>query len=160
MDEEDRDKVSRLTAEHWGSEIVMVHGVVYKPAALPGFIAVESGTEEWLGWITYQVQGEDCEIVSLNSLLPARGIGSGLVEAVKDIALKAGCRRLWLITTNDNLEALRFYQKRGFVLVAVHRNTVLESRKMKPEIPLVGKDGIPIRDEIELEMPLGEEVLG
>jgi hypothetical protein len=57
-----------------------------------------------------------------------------------------------LVTTNDNLNALRFYQKRGFVLVAVHRNALEVSRKLKPEIPLVGMDSIPLRDEIELEM--------
>jgi hypothetical protein len=68
-----------------------------------------------------------------------------------------GCTRLWLITTNDNLHALRFYQKRGFMLVAVHRNAVEQSRKLKPEIPLYGKDGIPIRDEIELEMLLNQD---
>ena len=79
---------------------------------------------------------------------------SAEIEAVKEVACKAGCRRLWLITTNDNLNALRFYQKRGFALVAVHRNALEISRKFKPEIPLIGADGIPLRDEIELEMIL------
>jgi hypothetical protein len=59
-----------------------------------------------------------------------------------------------LITTNDNTAALRFWQKRGFKLLRVHRNAVEKSRKLKPEIPLTGNDGIPIRDEIELEMML------
>jgi RimJ/RimL family protein N-acetyltransferase len=78
-----------------------------------------------------------------------------LIEAVKNTARAAKCKRLWLITTNDNLNALRFYQKRGFVLVAVHRNALEISRQLKPEIPLFGADGIPLRDEIELEMILG-----
>jgi hypothetical protein len=52
------------------------------------------------------------------------------------------------------MNALRFYQKRGFVLVAVHRNALEQSRKLKPEIPLIGDDEIPLRDEIELEMML------
>ncbi|HEX7715028.1 MAG TPA: GNAT family N-acetyltransferase, partial [Bacillota bacterium] len=64
------------------------------------------------------------------------------------------CQRLWLITTNDNLAAIRFYQLRGFVLVALHRDAIAQSRKLKPEIPLRGIDGIPIRDEIELEVVL------
>jgi hypothetical protein len=64
----------------------------------------------------------------------------------------ANCTRF--ATTNDNLNALRFYQKRGFVLVSVHRNAVIKSRQLKPEIPLTGNDGIPLRDEIELEMLL------
>jgi DNA-3-methyladenine glycosylase I len=73
---------------------------------------------------------------------------------VKKVARQSGCRRLWLVTTNDNLNALRFYQKRGFALVAVHRNALEISRKLKPEIPLIGADGIPLRDEIELEITL------
>ena len=77
-----------------------------------------------------------------------------LIDAVKEIAAAAGCKRIWLITTNDNTAALRFYQKYGLALVAVHRNAVEASRRLKPEIPLTGNDGIPIRDEIELEMVL------
>ena len=70
------------------------------------------------------------------------------------VATASGCKQLWLITTNDNINALRFYQKRGFMLVAVHRNALELSRKLKPEIPMIGNDGIPLRDEIELEMIL------
>jgi GNAT superfamily N-acetyltransferase len=73
---------------------------------------------------------------------------------VAESARAAGCRRLWLITTNDNLPALRFYQKRGFVLVRLHRGAVAGSRRLKPEIPLTGSEGIPIRDELELELEL------
>jgi ribosomal protein S18 acetylase RimI-like enzyme len=69
-------------------------------------------------------------------------------------ALQAGCSRLWLITTNDNLIALKFYQKRGFQLIAVHPDALAESRKIKPSIPQFGMHGIPLRDEIELHMIL------
>jgi hypothetical protein len=68
--------------------------------------------------------------------------------------LHAHYKRLWLITTNDNLHALRFYQRRGLVLVAVHRNAIEQSRKLKPQIPKLGYDNIPVRDEIELELIL------
>ena len=81
-------------------------------------------------------------------------MGTALIEAVKAIAIQSGCRRLFLITTNDNTPALRFYQRRGFVLAALHKGAVLKSRKIKPEIPLTGIDDIPIRDEIELEIDL------
>jgi RimJ/RimL family protein N-acetyltransferase len=81
-------------------------------------------------------------------------VGTALIEAVTEAAREAGCRRLWLITTNDNLHALRFYQRRGFRLAALHRDGITESRRQKPSIPLIGLDGIPIRDEIELEMAL------
>jgi RimJ/RimL family protein N-acetyltransferase len=75
---------------------------------------------------------------------------------VKEVAVASGCERLWLITTNDNTPALRFYQKRGFQLVAIHRNALEHSRRLKPQIPLLGLNGIPLRDEIELEMLLPE----
>ncbi len=65
-----------------------------------------------------------------------------------------GCDSIevWLITTDANLHALRFYQRRGLVLAALHRNAVEAARRIKPEIPLIGNDGIPIRDELELEL--------
>lgn len=64
------------------------------------------------------------------------------------------CARLWLITTNDNVGALVFYQKAGFRLVAVYPDAVNQARKLKPQIPLVAENGIPIRDEIELALDL------
>ena len=83
-----------------------------------------------------------------------RGIGTALVEKVICKAKSLGAKRLWLITTNDNIEALGFYQKRGFSLVGVHCNAIEYSRKLKPEIPKTGNHSIPIRDEIELEVLL------
>ena len=150
---EDRDWVSGLITRRWGAETVVGHGATYHPAQLPGFVAV-SGSEK-LGLVTHHIEGNHCEIVTIDSLRPATGIGMALIEAVKKVACQTRCKRLWLITTNDNLNALRFYQKRGFVLVAVHRNAVDRARQQKPEIPLIGEDGIPLRDEIELEMILG-----
>ena len=151
---DDRGWVRRLIAQRWASERIVVHGAVYAPADLPGFVAVQD--EERIGLITYHVEGQDCEIVTLDSLRPGIGIGSALIEAVREVAGQAGCRRLWLVTTNDNLDALRFYQRRGFALVAVHRGAVERSRSLKPEIPLVGAHGLPLRDEIELELVLGK----
>jgi ribosomal protein S18 acetylase RimI-like enzyme len=149
---EDREWVRLAIAESWGSLRVVVHGVEYRPEVLPGFIA-EDGTRK-IGLITYHAADSDCEVVTLNSLAEGRGAGTKLLNAVADVARKDGCQRVWLVTTNDNLRAIRFYQKRGFELAAVHRAAVAESRKVKPEIPLTGEDGIPIRDEIELELAL------
>ena len=148
----DREWVSEFMLELWGSNKVVSCGVVYYPQDLPGFEAMYDG--EKVGLVTYNVTGTSCEIVTINSIHPFAGVGTALIEAVRDIALKSGCKRLWLITTNDNMNALRFYQKRGFVLVAIHRDALDISRKLKPEIPLIGNDGIPLRDEIELEMLL------
>lgn len=149
----DRDWVAEFMTERWGADIVVGHGVIHRPAELPGFLAVQQSQK--VGLLTYHIDGESCEIVTIDSTQPSSGIGMALIEAVKNAARAAKCKRLWLITTNDNLNALRFYQKRGFVLVAVHRNALEISRQLKPEIPLLGADGIPLRDEIELEMILG-----
>jgi len=146
--------VSRHIAEQWDSEIAVAHGAIYRPAELPGFVAEADG--EALGLLTYHIGGDACEIVTLDSQRAGQGIGTAMIEAAEDAARQAGCRRLWLITTNDNTQALRFYQKRGFVLAALYRDAVAASRTIKPEIPLFGNDGIPIRDEIELEMSLVE----
>ena len=136
--------------EHWGDEIVVAHGAIYRPAELPGFIADRDG--EIVGLATYHIANEACEIVTLDSLQEGLGIGAALIEAVHDVAVRSGCRRLWLITTNDNTRALRFYQKRGFRLVAVRPGAIDAARRIKPGIPQIGNDGIPIRDELELEI--------
>jgi GNAT superfamily N-acetyltransferase len=142
----------QFISEQWGSNIIVSRGTIYTAHALPGFLAVEQG--ERVGLITYHIKGAECEIVSLDSTQPGKGIGTALIDAARQEAQRAGCKRLWLITTNDNLDALRFYQKRGFVLVAVHRNAIEHSRRLKPQIPQIGEYGIPIRDEIELELTL------
>ena len=95
-----------------------------------------------------------CEITVLQSLLENHGIGSELINAVKNAAIQKGCKNLWLITTNDNLHAMRFYQKFGCDLVAVHFNAVDSARKLKPSVPLFGDDGIPVKHEFEFSLRL------
>jgi GNAT superfamily N-acetyltransferase len=148
----DRPWVRQWMSDHWGAELMIVHGEQLYPAESPGFVAESDA--DMVGLVTYTLHGSECEILSLDSLIEGQGIGSALIEAVRKVTLENGARRLWLVTTNDNLNALRFYQKRGFELVKIHRRAVDESRKLKPSIPLTGGFGIPIRDEIELELIL------
>jgi ribosomal protein S18 acetylase RimI-like enzyme len=148
----DRNWVAAFLDDQWGSTKVVSRGYAYYAHLLPGFVAEMDG--EHVGLVTYRVEGENCEITTLDSMKPGMGIGTALIDTVKEAVIEMGCKRLWLITTNDNMHALRFYQKLGFELVAVHRNALQESRKLKPQIPLVGIDGIPLRDEIELELRL------
>ena len=152
LDKDDKTWVTNLLKEWWAGPKIVTRGKVHYTDELSGFIAVNEG--DCAGLVTYNVDGKECEITSMNSLSEGKGIGTTLAEAVKDIAKLSGCRRLWLITTNDNTAALRFWQKRGFRLVAVYPNAIEQSRRLKPEIPLTGNDGIPIRDEIELELLL------
>ncbi len=150
--ETDRLWIKSLLRQYWGSSRVVSRGRLHQTEMLPGFLAAQQRRNT--GLIIYRIEGAQCEIVTLNSLVERRGAGKSLVEAVRKVAREAGCRRLWTITTNDNLEALRFYQKRGFTLVQVYRNAIAASRRLKPEIPLVADNGIPIRDEIELELEI------
>jgi N-acetylglutamate synthase-like GNAT family acetyltransferase len=151
-EKEDRNWVAQFLDEQWGSTRIVTRGEVYLAHLLPGFIAIKDDAR--VGLITYRFEGTECEIITINSTVEGGGIGSALIEAVKQAVILEGCKRMWLITTNDNMRALRFYQKRGFHLIAVYPNALEQSRKLKPEIPLFGIDGIPLRDEIELEMRL------
>jgi len=132
--------------------MIVTRGRIHDAAILPGFVAVRQTRR--VGLATYVLDDDQCELLTLNSIVENIGVGTALIEAVKAAARAEHCRRLWLVTTNDNLAALRFYQKRGLHLLAVHRDAVEHSRELKPEIPSIGLDGIPLRDEIELEQLL------
>jgi ribosomal protein S18 acetylase RimI-like enzyme len=143
---EDADWVRDAIRERWGSHVVVAHGDVYEPSRLPGFVAEDGGRR--VGLLTYVVEEGACEIVTLDALEERRGVGTALVEA----AMALGHRRLWLVTTNDNTGAQRFYERLGFRRVAVHEGAVERSRELKPEIPRLAGDGTPIRDELEFEL--------
>ena len=107
---------------------------------------------------TYVLDGTRCELLTLHTSRQFEGTGSALLSAVRDQATSAGCTRLCVTTTNDNLDALRFYQRRGFRLAHLRAGAVDESRaRLKPEIPDVGSHGIPLRDELELELALNDQ---
>lgn len=145
-----RQWAAELLTARWGATVIMSRAERHDATCLPGFVALRHGAP--VGLATYHLADGECELVTLDSATGGVGIGTALVAAVREAATAAGCRRVWLITTNDNLDALRFYQRRGFALVAVHRDAVTEARRRKPQIPLTGRHGIPIRDEIELEL--------
>ena len=142
--------INETMKESWGSHEVVSRGRIHDICRLPGYVAIYNGSRS--GLITYYIENKECEIVSLNSFVRGISIGSQLIEAVQSSARAEDCIRVWLITTNDNTNALRFYQKRGFTIAAIYVNSIQESRKLKPTIPLYGFDEIPIKDEIELEI--------
>ena len=152
LSDRDRAWVEHVTVERWGAPIVVGNGRVFRVAELPGFVALVQN--EPVGLVTYSIDGDACELVTIDSLREGIGIGSALFGAVADRAREAGCSRLWLITTNDNLRMLRFAQRRGFTLIALRPKALETSRRLKPGIPQVGQHGIPIRDELELELSL------
>ncbi|HET7170893.1 MAG TPA: GNAT family N-acetyltransferase [Gaiellales bacterium] len=147
----DREWAAARLRDLWG-DIVVSRGRVLDATELPGFVAEEDGQPA--GLLTYRIDGNGCEVVTIDAFPQGSGAGTALLDAVAEAARAAGCRRVWLITTNDNLRALRFYQRRGFRLAALHRDALDRSRELKPSIPDVGLDGIPLRDELELERPV------
>ena len=146
----DLPRLRQFWIEHWGGEEMISRGNVHHVDQLEGFVVEEAS--EWIGLLTFFVEDGECEITSLDSLREGLGIGSTLIGRMVEEARARNCRHLFLITTNDNLNALGFYQKRGFELVSIRRGAVNEARKIKPTIPLTGCNNIPIRDEIELEL--------
>jgi len=137
-----------LVAELWGSEAIAVHGSLFRPADLPGYIAERAG--RLVGLLTYDVAGDMLEIVTLNAIERRSGIGTMLIDAAVNAARRKGCREIRLTTTNDNVDALRFYQRRGFRLAELRPGAVDRARREKPEMPRTGDYGIPLRDEIDL----------
>jgi hypothetical protein len=135
---EDKIWVQRVLVQYWGSTVQVTRGNKFQADTLPGVVAVRDGSE--VGLLTYNIVDSECEIVTHNSMAGHGGIGSCLLDAIRD--------------TNDNTPAMRFYQRRGFDMIALYRNAVNEARKLKSEIPNVGFDGITIRHEIEMEYML------
>ena len=150
----DRAWSAGLLDEHFGSTRVVRLGVVRDAAELPGLVCEQDG--EPVGLLTYAIDGAALEVVTIGAMRRHRGVGTTLLDSVVELAGRAGCERVWLITTNDNLDALRFYQRRSFRIVAVHRGGADRARTVKPSMSLLGAYDIPMRDELELELALSD----
>jgi GNAT superfamily N-acetyltransferase len=134
----------------WGSTHIARLGELVDAAPLPGFVACDA--DDRVGLLTYEVRADGVEVVTLEALVEGRGIGTALMDAVQAEATACQAPRLWLVTTNDNVRALGFYQRWGMDLVRVIRDGVARSRMLKPSISTVGNDAIPRRHELELEV--------
>lgn len=156
----DRPRIDAFIRQMWGSDRQVMNGDVLRPADFPALLAVETtaadeaGTEPITGLLVYRLVGPACQVLLLNSVAPGRSVAHRLLDGVVDLARAAGCRRVTVVTTNDNLPALRLYQRYGFALAELRPGAVDAARALKPEIPTLGVDGIPLRDELELELSL------
>jgi ribosomal protein S18 acetylase RimI-like enzyme len=156
-----------MFAATWGEPRVAAGGRLYDLRTLPALVATreviggcapeDAGTDEaaerseqLVGVLTYEIVGDAIEVVSIEADPPRLGTGTALLAAAANLGLAEGLARLWLVTTNDNIDALRFYQRRGLHLLAVRPDGVARSREVKPSIPLIGSYGIQMRDEIVL----------
>ncbi|MCA9521523.1 MAG: GNAT family N-acetyltransferase [Myxococcales bacterium] len=157
LSEADRTYMRDLAPDLYGSEIVVSRGIAHRVAELEGFCAWR-GTRR-MGIATYRIDGNRCELVTIDAYVQWHGIGSRLIAAVERAAEDAGCDSIWLITTNDNVDALRFYQRRGYRIAAAHLGAIEASRAIKPQIPHIGFYGIAIRDELELHKGLAPKRL-
>ena len=148
----DRQTVERALHKAWGAVRVVSRGKLWNPLDLPGFVAERGG--DIVGLVTYRHEADATEVVTLDSFAEGEGVGSALLQAVAEAAREQGKTSLWLITTNDNIPAIRFYQRRGWDMVALHHGALARSRRLKPEIPTHGLDGVPIDHEIEFRLAL------
>lgn len=120
----------------------------------PALVA-EGESGELAGVLTYVPGDAEAEILTLHATRRWAGTGTALVAALEGLGAGQGWGRLWVLTTNDNVDALRFYQRRGFRLTGLHAGAVDRARtQLKPEIPPEGEYGIPLRDELVLEKAL------
>ncbi|MBN7138243.1 hypothetical protein A7A76_03960 [Lysobacter enzymogenes] len=144
----DRERIRAFLQRRWGSATIQLDGRAIDAAALPGFIACDG--EAIAGLITLLDESGHCEIVTLDAVRAHAGLGTALVERAAQRARALGLARLLTRTTNDNLDALRFYQRRGFRLHRLVPGAIDLEREADPAIPLLGRHGIPLRDEISL----------
>lgn len=153
INKENRAKTLEVLKEEWGDTTVLVsRNQEHDIRKLPGFIAVED--HQVVGIVTYRLKNNEIEIITLNAFKENKGIGTRLINEVIKKGKQLKCKRVWLITTNDNVHAMRFYQIKGFDMVAFHEDAINKARKIKPEIPKIGDHGIKIEHEIEFEYSL------
>lgn len=145
----DRGWVNEVIAQRWGG-VVAIHDELYVPSELPSLVAELDA--ERVGLLTYRVDRHGLEVVTVDALVDGVGAGTALICAARNIAQSQALPRMWTVTTNDNVHALWFYQRLGLRVVRVDLGAVDRARLLKPSIPLMGHDGIPIRDELVLEV--------
>ncbi len=144
--------VQSLITENWGGEPLYIRGEPFFPSRLPGILACSGNKVD--GYLFYEIKNQQLEVVIVTVFDKYKGLGTKLLEAARKIAEEQNCTRLFLMTTNDNVDALRFYQTRGFSIYKIVVGALALTRKLMPHLSYLGRYGIPRRDEIYLEMPL------
>ena len=158
IEDSDREAVAEFIERHWKSRKVMSRGRVFLPHEEEGFIERRDGVIA--GLLTYRIDDQGMEMLTLNSVLEGQGIGSSLILDAIEMARREGCKRIWLTTTNARLRAIGFYQRLGFHMIEINVGAVDEARKHKPEIPKTGERGVEIHDEIVMNLVIKPAIDG
>ena len=146
----DRTRIAELADHVWGEVQVESFGHSYQVDMLPAYVACDE--DEIVGVVSYAREGDATNLVTL-IVLPqwqGRGVAHRLIEIVIEMTRTEGVERIILSTTNDNLPTLELYQRLGFVITQVLVGRMLE-RHGGVEL---GFAGIPVRDEIQMELRL------
>jgi len=150
---DDQAWIAETVSGAFASTRVVSRGRLHPDASvLDGFVVENDGRP--IGCALWHNNHGDVELVVIVTTYRGAGAGTALLDAVVEQARAEHWKRLWLVTTNDNTDAIRLYQRAGWEWVGWHRDSVTEGRKLKPELPEHGAHGIPIRHEIEFEYPL------
>lgn len=150
VDAIDRLRVNAFIASRWLDTVMVIRGKAVDMTRVEGIVAMEA--DELVGLVTYVVHDDVLEITSLDAVAQGQGIGTALLTKVIQLAHERGCAKVIVVTTNDNIQAIRFYQKQGFDMARLYHNSILQARMLKPQIPMLGEEGIPLKHEIEFEM--------
>ena len=149
---DDRDWARELLKRMQGAERVARLGEFIDPLERDCLVAEVDGRRVGLATV-HAKPTKGMEVLVLLADPAGIGAGTALMERARQVTVARGHDRLWLVTTNDNLEAIRFYLRRGLSVAAVHAGAVEADRALKPEIPERNEEnGIPIRDLIEFEL--------
>ncbi len=151
LEVKDKNLVFEFLQKEWGDTVIVLReGEIFALKDEEGFVIFDNN--KIIGLLTFRISHERCEILSLDSKIENQGIGSALIDKAKEYAKLKNCSVLHVITTNNNLRAIGFYQKRGFHLTKLYINAMDIVRKIKSGVPFVGDNNIPLRDELEFEI--------
>lgn len=144
--------IDRLVQEHWGLPVVCVDRL-YESADLEGLVWRDD-PGEIQGLVTWAVEGDRAEIVTMEAFVQGAHIGGRLLHAAEAELQRRGVRTVVVVTTNDNLRAQAFYMRRGYRVVRLDIDGMTRVRALKPEVPETGHEGLPLRDMWELRKQL------
>jgi ribosomal protein S18 acetylase RimI-like enzyme len=148
----DRAFLEELLRLRWSDGALILRGKIIHPKDVDALAAYHDG--RLAGVATWRLEGPILYLATLNNISEQRGVGVALLDAMMELGRRKGSALMRVIVTNDNLNALGFYQRRGFRMIALHPGAVDTIRTLMPNVPTMGANRIPMRDEIELEIDL------